>query len=147
MDPSALKELPREVLSRVLKSLSYREREILKLIAGVGDGFRYTSEEVAHIFKVSPTEIDAVVRRAMEKARLRLESMSSESSAPQARASGIDITIVTPEYCEEQAIVEKLVELCLALNDMHVSAGGTGLVINDDRTFSGVSTLEGVPAQ
>jgi RNA polymerase primary sigma factor len=51
MDPSALKELPRDVLSRVLKSLSYREREILKLIAGVGDGFRYTSEEVAHIFK------------------------------------------------------------------------------------------------
>ena len=38
---------------KVLKTLSYREREIIKLRYGLGDGYSYTLEEVGHIFKVT----------------------------------------------------------------------------------------------
>jgi len=37
----------------VLKTLSYREREIIKLRYGIGDGYTYTLEEVGRIFKVT----------------------------------------------------------------------------------------------
>ena len=49
----AAQEMLRNRIAKVLKSLSYREREIIKLRYGLGDGYSYTLEEVGHIFKVT----------------------------------------------------------------------------------------------
>jgi RNA polymerase primary sigma factor len=52
---------------KVLKTLTYREREITKLRYGMSDGYRYTAEECAHIFKCSLDEIRRAERRAIDK--------------------------------------------------------------------------------
>jgi RNA polymerase primary sigma factor len=46
----ASQEMLRQRINKVLKTLSYREREIIKLRYGLGDGYSYTLEEVGHIF-------------------------------------------------------------------------------------------------
>jgi RNA polymerase sigma factor (sigma-70 family) len=57
----------REAISTMLRKLSYREREIIKLRYGLGDGYTYTLEEVGHIFKVSHEHIRQVERKAITK--------------------------------------------------------------------------------
>jgi hypothetical protein len=46
----------RPELLKALKQSSYRQREVLKLLYGVGDGYHYSYEEVSQIFK-EPCEI------------------------------------------------------------------------------------------
>lgn len=43
----------RERIGAYLKRLSYRSREIIKLRYGLADGYSYTPEEIAHIFKTT----------------------------------------------------------------------------------------------
>ena len=50
-----------------LDKLSYREREIIKLRYGIGDGYTYTLEEVSRIFKVSRERVRQVEQRAIKK--------------------------------------------------------------------------------
>jgi RNA polymerase primary sigma factor len=50
---SATQEMLKDRIDVVLKTLSYREREIIKLRYGIGDGYTYTLEEVGRIFKVT----------------------------------------------------------------------------------------------
>ncbi len=57
----------RSRISRVLKTLSYREREIIKLRYGLGDGYSYTLEEVGHIFKVTRERIRQIEAKAVRK--------------------------------------------------------------------------------
>ena len=52
---------------RALKSLSYREREILKLRLGLGDGYRYTGAEMAYIFKISEARVSQIGVKAERK--------------------------------------------------------------------------------
>ncbi len=52
---------------KVLKTLSYREREIIKLRYGLGDGYSYTLEEVGHIFKVTRERIRQIEAKAVRK--------------------------------------------------------------------------------
>jgi RNA polymerase primary sigma factor len=47
--------------------LNWREREIIKLRYGLGDGYNYTLGEVAFIFQVSRERIRQLELRAMEK--------------------------------------------------------------------------------
>ncbi|MBN2578244.1 MAG: sigma-70 family RNA polymerase sigma factor [Pirellulales bacterium] len=54
-------------ISKVLKTLSYREREIIKLRYGLGDGYSYTLEEVGHIFKVTRERIRQIEAKAVRK--------------------------------------------------------------------------------
>ncbi len=54
-------------LKPLLMALSYREREIIKLRNGIGDGHAHTLEEVGKIFKVTRERIRAVEARAMRK--------------------------------------------------------------------------------
>ena len=55
-------------IDEVLKTLNYREREIIKLRYGLGaDGLCYTLEEVGHIFKVSRDRISQIERRAIRR--------------------------------------------------------------------------------
>jgi RNA polymerase primary sigma factor len=63
----AAQEMLRNRINRVLKSLSYREREIIKLRYGLGDGYSYTLEEVGHIFKVTRERIRQIEAKAVRK--------------------------------------------------------------------------------
>lgn len=51
----------------VICSLSYREREIIKLRYGLGEGYFYTLEDVGHIFKVTRERIRGIERKALAK--------------------------------------------------------------------------------
>ncbi len=51
----------------VLKTLTYREREIIKLRYGIGDGYTYTLEEVGRIFKVTRERVRQVEAKAIRK--------------------------------------------------------------------------------
>jgi len=66
----------RHRIARVLKTLSYREREIIKLRYGLGDGYSYTLEEVGHIFKVTRERIRQIEAKAVRK--LQQPSRSQE---------------------------------------------------------------------
>lgn len=57
----------RRRIQAVMKTLSYREREILKLRYGLDDGYSYTLEEVGHIFKVTRDRIRQIEAKAVRK--------------------------------------------------------------------------------
>jgi RNA polymerase sigma factor (sigma-70 family) len=63
----AAQEMLRNRIPKALKSLSYREREIIKLRYGLGDGYSYTLEEVGHIFKVTRERIRQIEAKAVRK--------------------------------------------------------------------------------
>ncbi len=63
----AAQEMLRGRIRKVLKTLSYREREIIKLRYGLGDGYSYTLEEVGHIFKVTRERIRQIEAKAVRK--------------------------------------------------------------------------------
>ena len=54
-------------VEEVLKTLTYREREIIKLRYGIGDGYTYTLEEVGRIFKVTRERVRQVEAKALRK--------------------------------------------------------------------------------
>ena len=54
-------------IEQVLKSLTYREREIIKLRYGIGDGYTYTLEEVGKIFRVTRERVRQVEAKAIRK--------------------------------------------------------------------------------
>ncbi len=64
---SATQEMLKERIDVVLKTLSYREREIIKLRYGIGDGYTYTLEEVGRIFKVTRERVRQVEAKAIKK--------------------------------------------------------------------------------
>ncbi len=74
----AAQEMLRSRIHKVLKTLSYREREIIKLRYGLGDGYSYTLEEVGHIFKVTRERIRQIEAKAVRK--LQQPSRSQELS-------------------------------------------------------------------
>ncbi len=60
-------EMLRDRIEEVLKTLTYREREIIKLRYGIGDGYTYTLEEVGKIFKVTRERVRQVEAKAIRK--------------------------------------------------------------------------------
>jgi RNA polymerase primary sigma factor len=64
---AASSELLRQRINDVLRTLTYREREILKLRYGIGDGYTYTLEEVGRIFKVTRERVRQVENKAIRK--------------------------------------------------------------------------------
>jgi RNA polymerase primary sigma factor len=64
---SATQEMLKERIDEVLKTLTYREREIIKLRYGIGDGYTYTLEEVGRIFKVTRERVRQVEAKAIRK--------------------------------------------------------------------------------
>jgi RNA polymerase primary sigma factor len=63
-------------IRNLLQTLGYREREIINLRYGLGDGYNYTLEEVASIFKVTRERIRQIEDRALRK--LQEPSRSAE---------------------------------------------------------------------
>lgn len=64
---SATSDMLRQRIEQVLKTLTYREREIIKLRYGIGDGYTYTLEEVGRIFKVTRERVRQVEAKAIRK--------------------------------------------------------------------------------
>jgi hypothetical protein len=63
----------RRALSVASRTCSYREREVLKLLYGFGDGYTYTRDEVAHFFKESAEVIRQVERDGIGRILAYLE--------------------------------------------------------------------------
>ncbi len=66
-DESAAQDMLKQRIESVLKTLTYREREIIKLRYGIGDGYTYTLEEVGRIFKVTRERVRQVEAKAIRK--------------------------------------------------------------------------------
>jgi RNA polymerase primary sigma factor len=64
---SATSDMLKARIEQVLKTLTYREREIIKLRYGIGDGYTYTLEEVGRIFKVTRERVRQVEAKAIRK--------------------------------------------------------------------------------
>ncbi len=65
-------------VEEVLKTLTYREREIIKLRYGIGDGYTYTLEEVGKIFKVTRERVRQVEAKAIRKLQHPVRSRKLE---------------------------------------------------------------------
>ncbi|MEW4491068.1 RNA polymerase sigma factor RpoD [Thalassoglobus sp. JC818] len=63
----AAQEMLKDQIDQVLKTLTYREREIIKLRYGLGDGYTYTLEEVGRIFKVTRERVRQIEAKAVRK--------------------------------------------------------------------------------
>lgn len=59
--------LLRQKIEALLKTLTYREREIIRLRYGLGDGYTYTLEEVGRIFKVTRERVRQIEAKAVRK--------------------------------------------------------------------------------
>lgn len=70
-----------QVFEAVLKSLTYREREILKLRYGFGDGYAYTLEEVGRIFKTTRERIRQIESKGLRKLQHPLRACRLRSFA------------------------------------------------------------------
>ena len=64
---AATQEMLKDKIDGVLRTLTYREREIIKLRYGIGDGYTYTLEEVGRIFKVTRERVRQVEAKAIRK--------------------------------------------------------------------------------
>jgi len=68
----------RDKIEQLLKTLTYREREIIRLRYGLGDGYTYTLEEVGRIFKVTRERVRQIEAKAVKKLQhpVRSEKLS-----------------------------------------------------------------------
>jgi RNA polymerase primary sigma factor len=57
----------KERIENVLSTLTFREREIIKLRYGIGDGYTYTLEEVGRIFRVTRERVRQIEAKAVRK--------------------------------------------------------------------------------
>ncbi len=60
-------EMLKERIREVLNTLTFREREIIKLRYGLGDGYTYTLEEVGRIFRVTRERVRQIEAKALRK--------------------------------------------------------------------------------
>src|SRR5256885_2383764 len=79
---TATQEMLKEKIEQVLKTLTYREREIIKLRYGIGDGYTYTLEEVGRIFKVTRERVRQVEAKAIRKLQHPVRARKLEGFLP-----------------------------------------------------------------
>jgi RNA polymerase primary sigma factor len=75
---TATNEMLKDKIESVLKTLTYREREIIKLRYGLGDGYTYTLEEVGRIFKVTRERVRQIEAKAVRKLQHPVRSRQLE---------------------------------------------------------------------
>jgi RNA polymerase primary sigma factor len=78
----ATQEMLKDKIEQVLKTLTYREREIIKLRYGIGDGYTYTLEEVGRIFKVTRERVRQVEAKAIRKLQHPVRARKLEGFLP-----------------------------------------------------------------
>ena len=64
---SASNGILRSKIESLLKTLTFREREIIRLRYGLTDGYNYTLEEVGRIFKVTRERVRQIEAKAVKK--------------------------------------------------------------------------------
>ena len=64
---AATHEMLKDKLDQILQTLTFREREIIKLRYGMGDGYTYTLEEVGKVFKVTRERVRQIEAKAVRK--------------------------------------------------------------------------------
>ena len=74
----ATKEMLKDKIEGVLETLTYREREIIKLRYGLGDGYTYTLEEVGKIFNVTRERVRQIEAKAIRKLQHPVRSRKLE---------------------------------------------------------------------
>ena len=83
--------LLRERIEELLKTLTFREREIIRLRYGLADGYSYTLEEVGRIFKVTRERVRQIEAKAVAKLQNPVRSRYLEpfvaGAAPSAAAA------------------------------------------------------------
>ncbi|MGI9519737.1 MAG: sigma-70 family RNA polymerase sigma factor [Pirellulaceae bacterium] len=68
----------RDKIDELLKTLTYREREIIRLRYGLGDGYTYTLEEVGRIFRVTRERVRQIEAKAVRKLQNPVRSQQLE---------------------------------------------------------------------
>ncbi|MFP6614442.1 MAG: sigma-70 family RNA polymerase sigma factor [Pirellulales bacterium] len=76
--------LLRERIDELLKTLTFREREIIRLRYGLQDGYTYTLEEVGRIFKVTRERVRQIEAKAVRKLQNPVRSKNLEAFLPAA---------------------------------------------------------------
>jgi RNA polymerase primary sigma factor len=79
--------LLRERIEELLKTLTFREREIIRLRYGLVDGYSYTLEEVGRIFKVTRERVRQIEAKAVAKLQNPVRSRYLEPFVPGASAA------------------------------------------------------------
>ena len=69
-ESGAAQAMLRDRVDDVLRTLTYREREIIKLRYGLGDGYPYTLEEVGRIFRVTREVVLNIEAKAVLKLKI-----------------------------------------------------------------------------
>jgi RNA polymerase primary sigma factor len=75
---TATQGMLRQKIDGLLKTLTYREREIIRLRYGLGDGYTYTLEEVGRIFKVTRERVRQIEAKAVRKLQHPVRSKQLE---------------------------------------------------------------------
>jgi len=76
---SATHGLLKDRIDSLLKTLTYREREIIRLRYGLTDGYTYTLEEVGRIFRVTRERVRQIEAKAVKKLQHPVRSKQLES--------------------------------------------------------------------
>ena len=76
---SATHGLLKDRIESLLKTLTYREREIIRLRYGLGDGYTYTLEEVGRIFRVTRERVRQIEAKAVKKLQHPVRSKQLEN--------------------------------------------------------------------
>jgi RNA polymerase primary sigma factor len=88
---SASSDMLKDRIEAVLKTLTYREREIIKLRYGIGDGYTYTLEEVGKIFKVTRERVRQVEAKAIRKLQHPVRSRKLRGFLETSRSGASDV--------------------------------------------------------
>ena len=104
----------RDRIEGLLKTLTYREREIIRLRYGLGDGYTYTLEEVGRIFKVTRERVRQIEAKAVRKLQNPVRSQVLEGFVPDGRQRTGDVEVAEEEVPQDmsgfEAILEQTVE-------------------------------------
>jgi RNA polymerase primary sigma factor len=68
----------KDKIEGLLKTLTFREREIIRLRYGLGDGYTYTLEEVGRIFRVTRERVRQIEAKAVKKLQHPVRSLQLE---------------------------------------------------------------------
>jgi RNA polymerase primary sigma factor len=76
-------------LEEVIKTLNYREREILRMRFGLSDGYAYTLEEVGRVFSVTRERVRQIESKAVKKLQQPFRSRTLSSFV-----DGVDVPAI-----------------------------------------------------
>jgi len=74
-DPDFVLDQLRQQINTALDTVSYRERAILEMRFGLGDGHAYTLAETGYVFKLTRERIRQIQNKALRKLRLRADEL------------------------------------------------------------------------